>query len=616
MSSTDAKLVPIKFKPGFHKESTEYSEEGNWVDGDHVRFRQGKPENKRGYSKLIDTSLVGTSRDLFAWTNTETQRLLATGTEQRLYVYYNDVVHDITPIRTTVSVSAPTSSSFSTSVGSSLILVSINSHGADTDDWITFSNVSINGFGATSHDFASTTYGGPLFQVVNVIDTNKFYISVTSVATSTETNMGTGTVKFYIANEQTTNIQGLGYGAGYYSGAQGYGQAASSSNITFLANQWSMDAWGEDLLAVRRGGPLFFWDSDASTTPIRAEIVVSAPDNIRSIVISPNDRHVIALGTKEYGTGIYNPMLVRWSNRESYTEWTPSISSTAGEVQLIDGTEIRGGVRARNVIHVWTDQALYGMQYIGPPFIYGITQLGTNCGLVAPHAAIAVDGISYWMCATNFYRFAGRVERLDCTVRKYVFDGLVGTQKDKVYAGFSTEFNEIIWLYPRDGALEPNAYVIYNILEDTWAYGSSFYTTFRDRQIFGSTITTGANTSINYFWLNEPKNIFTGDGEAISSYIESAPFDIGEGDDVVFVDKLVPDFTLSGGTIDVYIKTKKYPNSTEEITKGPYNITTLTNKVNFRSRGRQMKFRLESEDSGVSWRMGTNRLAIKPDGKR
>ena len=618
MPSTTSRLNKLSFKPGFHRESTKYAEEGSWFDGDRVRFRTGKPENMRGYSKYINTAIIGTPRDLVTWATNNTQKLIATGTEQRLNIVFNQIEYDVTPIVTVVS----TTNQFSTSVGSPLIKVSLTNSNVSVGDWINFTSVSTQGFGAATN-FAVSSFGGPTFQVVSLTGTNVFFISVASVAASTAANMGNGTLNFLLPSQQTTNIQGLGYGAGVYnagvsvSTGRAWNTAAASSNIILLANQWSLDNWGQDLLAVRRGGQLIHWDAAASTVPVRASIVGSGPAKINSIVVSPNDRHVVALGASSYLTSVYSPLTVRWSDQEDYSNWTPSISSTSGEIQLIEGTQIIGGERARNQILIWTDKALYGLQFVGPPFIFQLAQLGSNCGLIGPHAGITVDGVGYWMSDSNFYKFDGRVERMNCTIRREVFDNLNISQKDKIYAGSNSEFNEVIWLIPGLNALEPTRYVIYNMLDDCWVYGSTFYTTYKDSNVFNNTITTGitTSTSTSHYYNNEPVSIYTGDGAALVSYIESAEFDIENGDNLLFVDRLIPDFTLKNGTVRFTINLQQFPNGTKT-TKGPYLIDVNTDKVDFRGRGRQANFRVSTSDTNVSWRMGAVRLAIQPDGSR
>ena len=624
MSSTASTLSKFNFKGGIRRESTQYSEEGSWFDGDRVRFREGKPENLRGYQKHTTNDILGVGRDLKTWINNNTVKLLSVGTEKKLYLLDGDFPYDITPIVSTVSIgNIGTVGSFSTSVGSPLIEVSLNSNNVSIGDFIEFSNTSINGFGTNGADFSTSAFGGPVFEAVSVSGLNHFYISVASVATSTETNQGHAVASFLLASGQSNPIQGLGYSAGVYNagasttGARAWNRPADSSNITFLNTQWSLDNFGEDLLAVRRGGQLLHWDADASIVPIRTSIVGTGPSKINSIVVSPNDRHVIALGTNEFATSTFNPLLIRWSDQERYYNWQPSVSSTSGELQLIDGTQIEGAVRSRNAIHVWTDKAMYALQFVGPPFIFRLTQLGSNCGMIGPHAAIDVDGASFWMGDNNFFVFDGRVRKLNCTVRRFLYDDFNMTNKDKVFAGVNSEFNEVIWFYPKADSSEPNAYVIYNFAEDSWYYGTSFYTTFSDSNVFLNTIATGrvSATADTYIWDHEPTSVFTGDGEALTSFLESADFDIQDGEQIMFMNKIVPDYTINQGSIKFSINTKTYPaGPTTE--KGPFVISNSTQKIDFRARGRQANIRVSTSDIGTSWKWGSVRLGLQPDGKR
>jgi hypothetical protein len=692
MPSTQSKLTKLNLKPGFHRESTQYSEEGAWFDGDRVRFREGKPENLRGYEKRITEGLLGTVRDLTTWTNNNTQKLLALGTEQQLGILYSDQVFDVTPIIKTVSVGdSGTQGNFNTSIGSTRITVSITNHGAVVGDWIVFSSTSINGFATNGRDFSSAEFGGPTFQTVSVQDLNLFSVSTLIAAASTETNQGHGTTGFLLETGPLNNIQGLGYSAGNYvvekdsgtatgtttnklvdstqnfittvhigdkinnitdsttaiitaidsntqltldtdimasgevyiifdplaNNTRAWNAASPASNITFKATQWSLDNFGEDLLAVRRGGQLLHWDASQSAWPVRTSIVATGPSKINSIIVSPNDRHVLALGTNEVVTSVFNPLLVRWSDREDYEDWTPSISSTSGELQLIGGTEIIGGIRTRNAIHVWTDTSAYALNFVGPPFIFKPTELGTNCGLVGPHAAIDVDGVSYWMGTSDFFVFDGRVRRLDCTIRRFFFDSFNISQSDKVYAGLNSEFSEVVWVYPKEDSQEPDSYIAYNFSENVWTSGTGFFTTYEDNRVFTDVITTGSveKGGTSFIWNNEPKDVFDGDGVALTSFIESADMDIEDGDDLMFINKLIPDITINTGYLKFTITTRQYPTSSE-VVKGPYPIDSGTDKIDLRVRGRQAKVRVSTAALGASWQWGSVRLAMQRDGKR
>ena len=264
------------------------------------------------------------------------------------------------------------------------------------------------------------------------------------------------------------------------------------------------------------------------------------------------------------------------------------------------------------------------MSFAGPPFTFKFTPAGTNCGLIAPHAAVDYNGISYWMGYDNFYRYDGQVKTLDCTVRTFIFDRLGVKFKDKVYAGVNSEFKEIIWLYASDesGVTECDSYVIYSPENNYWTYGTGVFTTFADKEVFGNTITTGvslndsgASTGNNKLFDNEPADYFTENNRTITSFVESADFDVDDGNKILFMNKLIPDFDLNTGKLKVKIITKKYPESNEEITK-EFDVTQLTDKINFRARGRQAKIRVSCSSQGSSWQWGSVRIASQGDGER
>lgn len=612
MASTSGKLAKLEFVPGFHRESTQYAEEGKWYDGNRVRFRDGKPENLRGYEKAVnDTPFTGIARDLITWSDNDTKKLMSFGTEKFLYVVDSNQLYDSTPF-----VSAATLTSvMNTQLNSALVSISITNHGVSVNDRIYITS-------ATSIGNSGILLSGE-YSVVAVGGLNNFTISATTSAVAAVTDGGTADIEFILPVENTVPVQGTGYGAGTYNagvsttGARAWNRPAATGAITFKNSQWSLDNWGEDMVACRRGGKIFYLDVDASITPERAVVVSAAPSVNNYIRVSPNDRHLISFGSNEFGTGDYNPMLVRWSDQENFNNWTPSISSTSGEVILTGGTEIRGAIRSRNAINIWTDNAMYTQQFVGPPFIFNFQQVGTNCGLIAPHAAVDVDGIAYWMGENNFYAFDGRVRNLDCTVRRYLYESFNEVNKDKVFAGTNSEFNEIIWLYCSEFATEPDSYIIYNYKENHWAFGTSFYSTYADHSVYENTIATGrvSATADRYVWNNEPKDEYKGDGKILPSYLESAEFEIDDGNEILFVDRIIPDYTITNnGSIELTLQFQEYPNSAI-ITKGPYTVQQSTKKIDLRGRGRQAKI-IVSASSDSSWRWGAVRANIQPDGKR
>ena len=621
MSSTSSKNVKLNFTAGIHRESTQYAEEGAWFDVDRVRFREGRPENLRGYAKKDTTVFDGIGRDLKTWSDNNTIERAVWGTEDKLYQYNGGLTTDITPIRGKTSVGDNTlaivtidgtNNGFYTAIGSTRVSVSVSAHGAVTGDYVTFTSATTIG------GSPGILLTGGTFQV-SVLSNSQFSFSASTTAASSDSHVGTATAQFLLHTGTNVAIQGLGYGADIYNagvsttGERAWSDPASESNITFRITQWSLDNFGEDILACRREGRIYFWDS-SDATPERATLISASPTTTNYIVVSPNDRHVVALGTNEFGTGNYQPMLVRWSDQNDYNNFTPSVSSTSGENLLADGTAIVGSARSRNAINIWTDNSLWLMQFVGPPFTFKFQQMGTNCGLIGPHAGVDYDGRSVWMGKDNFYMFDGQVRNLDCTVRKFIFDRLNQSQVDKVYAGINSEFKEVIWLYPsNEGSNEEcDSYVIWSPDENYWTYGSGKFTTWDDKVAFTNVITTGNDS---FLFDNEPPNIFTGDGEALPSFIESADFDIEDGDVIMFMDRIIPDFEINDGNITMEVTGQEFPVNSA-VTKGPFPISKTTQKIDFRLRGRQANIRVSCDSQGTSWRYGSIRLAIQPDGRR
>ena len=612
------KLAKFEFQQGFHRETTPYAEGQRWFDGNYVRFRAGRPENMRGYeTRALGETFDGSARDLIVWSDSQSKKRAIFGTPDKLYAHEGDQLYDITPITTAVTLTA----CFGTSSGSVRVCCSDTAHNRSVGDYVFFTSTSA--IGSSNVSLANNTY-----PIISVENTNVFTINVTAAADTTETGVGKATFNYYIPTGNSIAAAGLGYGAARYqatvcaSNTRAWNQPASagSSGIVFDITQWSLDNWGEDVVANRKGSNIFYFDSDASTLPTRATSVTTSPVSSNSIIVSPNDRHLICLGTNQYSpsatvSGTFNPMLVRWSDQDDRTNWVPSVSSTSGEVVLTDGTEIIGAVRSKNAINIWTDNALWLMEFAGPPFTFRFTQAGTNCGMVGQHAGIDFGGVTYWMGFDNFHKFTGQVEDVRCTVRRYIFDDINKEYYNKVYAGLNSEFNEIVWLYPSGDNTECNKYVIYNPVDDYWIYGEMIFTTFADKEVFGNTITTGVTAAGNNIYNNEPVSVFTGSGETITSFVESGDFDIDDGNAIMFMNRIIPDYDLSGGKIKMKFTTKQYPESTESVTK-EFDITNTTEKVNFRSRGRQAKVRVSCDSNNASWRWGSIRLGIQGDGAR
>ena len=611
------KLAKFDFKQGFHRESTQYAEETKWYDGNRVRFRSGRPENMRGYETKVSAAFDGSARDLIAYRSANEKKRAVFGTPDKLYEHDGDRIVDITPITTAVTLA----NCFGTSSGSTRVCCSDAGHGRAVGDYVYFTSTAA---------FNNVSLSTNVYPVISVESNNVFTISVTAAANATGSDTGSATFNYLIPTGNSIAVAGTGYGAALYqatvcaSQTRAWNAAASAdaTDLVFNITQWSLDNWGQDVIANRSGSNIFYFSSDASTVPLRATSITTSPISVNSIIVSPNDRHLIALGANQYEasatvSGTFNPMLVRWSDQDDRTNWVPAANNTSGEVVLTDGTKIVGGIRSRNGINVWTDKSLWEMDFVGPPFIFKFKQAGTNCGLIAQHAAIDYDGVSYWMGYDNFYSFDGQVRTLDCTVRRYIFDRLATKYKEKIFTGINSEFKEIIWLYASTGSgvTECDSYVIFSPENNYWVYGDAFFTTFVDREVFGNTITTGATVSGNNLYNNEPAGVFTANNETLTSYVESADFDVQDGNAIMFMNRLIPDFDLSTGKIKIKIITKKYPESTESVTK-EFDVTDTTSKVDFRARGRQAKIRVSCNSQNASWKWGSVRLALQGDGER
>jgi len=724
-------LAKFDFKQGFNRESTQYAEEGKWYDGNRVRFRSGKPENMRGYTKKVaasDTAVMpivsgsfdGSARALLAWRDDENIKRALFATPDKVYEYNGGNIFDITPLVTTVELT----SIFGTSAGSTRVCCSDGSHGAKKGDYVYFTSASVT-IGS------NILLNNKVFPITSIVDTNVFTFDASVTAAATSITSGKAKINYYLPTGTSVQTQGLGYGAGSYNAAtptsvgiskitatgsnalvtiscasahggaandfivfqntsidsiaatvggnlnltkpaaggpqfsivsvngtqvivsaaanaSASGDVTSGFNMTALIykqtsgsgtgrawnaeatvgegvnldiTQWSMDNWGEDVLINRRGGGIYYFEVDLSTSPVRATQVTTSPVSVNSLIVSPNDRHVIALGANQFEasatvSGTFNPMLVRWSDQDDKSTWSPAKENTAGEVVLTDGTRIVGAVRSKNAINIWTDNSLWLMQFTGPPFIFKFSQAGTNCGLIGPHAAIDYNGTTYWMGFDNFYANTGQVQVLDCTVRKFVFDNLNTTYYDKVYTGINSEFREIVWLYVSNSSTECDKYVIFNPEDNYWIYGDTFFTTFRDREIFGNTLTTGATTTGNFLFDNEPSGVFTGDGSTLISFIESADFDIDDGNQLMFMNRIIPDFELSNNNnLTIKISPKQYPES-NVLTTVSKSIDNTTTKIDFRARGRQARIRVSCESNNAEWEWGSIRLAFQGDGAR
>ena len=614
-------LTNFTIKPGINKEVTDYTGQGQWVDSDNVRFFNGLPQKIKGWDKFVETTIVGVVRDQHAWIALDGTRYDAFGTDRKLYVYEEGLVYDITPIRETEALTNP----FTTN-STATVLVTDAGHGCEVGSFVTFDSFStIDGLDMNQE-----------FEVTTVVNTSAYTVTHTSNASgSTAGGGGTGNAEYQINPGPSFSTAAYGWGTGEWdvarAGGLGWGVPSSpdtAGNVTLEARQWSLDNFGEDLIATVLNGGTYRWDTSVGTGT-RAAIVANAPTRSRLSLVSSPDRHLILLGTENI---IGNPatqddLLLRFSNQEDINTYQPTAINTAGSLRIADGSRIIAAERSRGQNLIWTDTSLHSLQYIGPDFTFGLRQLGQNCGIIGQHAGIDLNGNSFWMSQDSFYLFDGSVKKLPCTVEQFVFNNINQTASENAFAGHNGEFNEILWFYARTGSDQINAIVAYNYQEGTWWTGTLARTSWIDRETYDNPIATqylgnttannetilGLTSGATQIYLHEQGN--DADGQAINAYLKSGAVQIGQGDDFSFVSKLIPDVQNQSGTLNLDFEFLRYPNDANAVTKST-SFTSGTEKVDLRGRGRQFTANIVSNTTGTAWRLGTMRFDIQPDGRR
>ena len=613
-------LARYTLKPGINKEGTSYSNEGSWFDCDKIRFRQGRPEKIGGWSKTSINSYLGSGRKLHQWVALDSDQFVGLGTHLKLYLKQGDVFNDITPIRSTTG---NNEISFAATNGSSTITATDTSHGAGAGDFVTISGaVSLGGL-------VNSAVLNQEYEIDTVPSVNTYTFTAkntsgnTVTANASDSGNGQGTVVgAYQLNVGADNFtDGLGFGSGYWN------QSSWGGGINSFTSQlrlWTLDNFGEDMISNPRGGGIFYWDKSNGVTTRSINFTAlsgasDVPTVCNQVLVSEVDRHIICLGANTIGTTTQDPMLVRWSNQEDAAMWTPKTDNTAGSLRLSAGSEIIGGIRTRQEIAIFTDNAIYSMQFIGPPFIFGINLVTEGVSMVSPQAAINANNAIYFMDQDNFYVYSGSVQSLPCSVRAYVFDDFNYDQTWKVHATRNAQFNEVTWFYCSGDSLEIDRYVTYNYLEQTWTIGTMARTAWIDA---GSSTETpiGAGSSgstTNYLYNQETGS--NDDGSAMTAYIESADFDAGDGDQFMFIKRLIPDVsfigTESSPVLTYSIKTRDYPLGSLN-TATTATVTSDTGVAYVRARARQMRVRVESTDEDNLWRLGDTRFDIRQDGRR
>ena len=619
--------------PGINREGTAFSAQGGWFDGNLVRFRKGYPEKIGGWIKEQVATYLGTGRALHAWVSLATTKYLSVGTTVKYYVKEGDNFYDITPIRATTSAGDVT---FSASNGSSTVTVADTSHGASKGDYVTYSGA------ASLGGLVIAAALNQEYSIDSIVNANSYKIIAKDTdgdtITANSSDSGNGGSSVVGAYQISVGLDNYVSGSGWSAGPWGDGTYGSASGLAFN-NQlriWTHDNFGEDLIINPRAGGIFYWTENNGTS-VRAksldDLGATLPPTLAlQTLVSDIDRHVICLGADPLDdagvarTSAIDPMFICWCDQENINQWEPTYTNTAGSLRLSAGTQIVGGLRSRQEILIWTDDALYNMRFIGPPYTFGVNLINQGIGLISPKGAINAPPGVFWMDRSGFYSYTGTVSRVPCSVHEYVFTDFNQEQSFKVFAFLNRQFNEVGWFYPSGDSLEIDRYVTYNYQEKVWSYGLLTRYAWLDEGVQPYPRATGVDTN-NYVYKHETGN--DADGSPMDNvYIESGDFALdGIGNTYTQIQNAIPDvrFIGDGGSdqvVNFVLKTRNFPNETLT-TKSTSQVTASTTKLDLRGRARQAVVRLESDDDattnerlGVGWRLGDMRLNTRSDGRR
>lgn len=599
MTTTDTQLGVVAIRPGINKNTTEYDAEGEYINCDKIRFHKGKPEKMGGWQReAVSTTITGVARAIKTWRDLENQRHTIIGTHNKLMLRDGGTYSDITPITRTA-----TSITITTTSGDSIVYLNDASHNRNAGDYVIFSNGSA---------YNGVTLDGEY--LVTDSDASGFYVDSGTNATGSGTGSSVD-IDYLLFSGLESNDLGFGWGAGTWgtAGASsgGWSDPRIGSGLSLKLRQWSLSNWGEDIIANPRKASLYLYDTSAGG---RATEITQAPDQINYSLVGPA-RHVIAFGCTN-SSGDFDPLLVRWCDSEDYTDWTATSTNSAGSFRLEYGNEIIGAVQSRREIVIFTDTSVYTMTRIGGAAVFSFDPISKGgTGLISQEAAIDTgEGVVYWMAPNGFYYYDGSVRTLPCSVFKFIFepdsDGYINyQQKEKIHAAINKEFSEIIWFWPDKNNNEINRYVIYNYSEGTWYDGTMNRTCWTDAEVYDRPYAFDEN---GVLYIHEQGK--DADGAALEAFLETSYFDLGDGDNLLFCDRVVPDWTISKTvTLDLY--GKKYPNSQTETTK-TYTLKETTPKKSVRLRARQMKYKLTTNETKGDFRLGKFRFSLKLDGGR
>ena len=635
-------LRKIPIAPGFDKQQTATQAEGRWIDGDNARFRYGSPEKIGGWQQNNADKLAGAARDMHTWSALDGTKLAAIGTNKTLNLYTGDTFYDITPLASTVATCSMTSTT-----GSTTITIDRSSHGLEEGQYILFANTTI----PATTNFTNADFTSNIVFEIQARSNNSFNVVMATAETgSGMSSAGNVDVEPYVTIGPIAQTYQYGFGTATW-GLSTWGTARASSSVTLAPGSWSLDNFGEKLVATIHNGKTFEWDPSApNPLETRATVVAGAPTKSVMTLVSDRDRHLIHFGTETTigDTATQDKMYLRFSDQENMSDYTPISTNTAGTMRLDQGTRIVGAIQGKDYILVVTDQAAYTMQFVGPPFTFSIRQVGSGCGAVGQHSLVFANGRVFWMgISGGFFMFDGTVKTLPCLVEDFVFKTTgsnlgfnFDTGSDIVYAGHNNLYGEVQWFYPKSGSTQIDRIVSFNYDAGVWTTGTLDRTSWADASVFalpqatryyanniptfptirgasnGSTVLFDQETGTDESRLYSTGTVTT----AISSSLRSGDFDLdidGDGEYYMNVRRFIPDFKELSGTVNISIYLRRFPNDTAASSSlGPFKISTSTQQVWTRARSRLASVQLESDKTGQSWRYGLFRFDANQDGRR
>ena len=612
-------LKKLLLKAGVNRENTRYTNEGGWFESDKVRFRQGTPEKIGGWERISASTFLGICRSLWAWVTLGSIRFIAVGTNLKFYLEEGGSYNDITPLRATESLTDP----FETTSGSPIVEVTDAAGGYIDGDFVTFSGASAVGGLTIDGEYQISYTSG-----------STYTIDAGTNATSSATGGGSVTAAYQINVGPAFSVPLTGWGAGAW-GAGTWGVGTTSAEPLRL---WSQSNFGEDLVFGPRGGAIYYWDATSGATT-RGVLLSSlggasgVPTVQNYILISDISRFVFCFGSNDIGTATQDPMLIRWSDQEDATNWTPAATNQAGSLRLSRGTEIVTAAQSRQEVLVWTNSAMYSLQYVGAPAVWTAQLVGENTSIASQNAVAYANGVAYWMGIDKFYKYDGRTQALPCDLRKFVFNDFNDLQYNQVFAGTNEAFHEVWWFYCSASSSTVDRYVVYNYVQNIWYYGTMARTAWLDSGLRNYPLAaTYSNNLVNHeFGVDDNE---TGTPAAINAYISSAEFDLDDGHKFAFIWRVLPDITFEGSTAGspqatMTLLPLKSSGSgyNDPASEGGTNSSTVTRtavlpveqytgQIYTRVRGRQLAMKIESDALGVHWQLGAPRIDMRPDGRR